>query len=208
MYKGACDYMKDLYRAILKAVVFLCVCFIVGCNGSETLTDPMGAQAVSKQHYYKLLDSLEESAKASLYDGGIDLNNYYGGAYLDDNKRLIICCTTDDNQLADLFREAAGSSEVVIKSVKFTKDELYSLKEEFSEKLQKYWVDKELDEEEKLLIDGIKSCGVDLVSNHVYIGVRELDKNKEKKILDLFDFFPPGSVEFEEAEIPIHLTGD
>jgi len=199
--------MKKIYKNIIKTVFALLILLVVGCS-SEMITDPMASEAVAKNYYRRLLDELEKSFEASIYDNGLDLNKYYGGAYLNEDKKLTICCTTDDNQIADLFREAAGSSDVIIKHVKFTYDELNTLKEEFHELVKVYMFDKELNEKNRQLIDDLSGWCVDVQTNRLELGIDKLDSDKEELFYELFDIFPIDSVRFENRGKPIPLTGE
>ena len=199
--------MKNLCRSIIMAVFILSTCFVIGCSCSqESPTDLVKAEALASKQHAKLVQFLKESSGANIYDDGLDLNLYYGGSYLDDEKRLTICCTTEDNLIVEAFREAAGSPYVAVKYVKFTKEELESLKEAFSRKLYEYRFDDELNEEEKNLIDDISSCGIDLISNRISIGIRDLNEQKKDVFRDLFDFFPIDSVKFESGYEIVTLT--
>ena len=182
--------MKKLCISIIMAVLILAVCFVIGCSCSqESPTDLVKAEALASKQHAKLVEFLKESSGANIYDDGLDLNLYYGGSYLDDEKRLTICCTTEDNLIVEAFREAAGSPYVAVKYVKFTKEELDSLKEEFAGLLKAYKVDEELDEKEMLTNSVMGLCGesgeaCDLVKKHLFHG-HELDR--ESLIKELGD---------------------
>ncbi len=182
------------------AVFILTMCFVMGCSCSqESPTDLVKAEALAKKQHAKLLECLEESLGAGVYDNGIDLNLYYGGSYLDEEKKLTICCTTEDNRIVEEFRAAAGSPYVAVKYVKFTQDELESLKEEFAELIKAYKVDDELDEKKMILVNDIMGYGVDIYTNQIRVSVREPDSDKEELFYDLFDIFPIDSVRLEEG---------
>ena len=192
--------MKKLCISIIMAVLILAVCFVIGCSCSqESPTDLVKAEALASKQHAKLVEFLKESSGANIYDDGLDLNLYYGGSYLDDEKRLTICCTTEDNLIVEAFREAAGSPYVAVKYVKFTKEELDSLKEEFAGLLKAYKVDEELDEKEMKLVNDIMGYGVDVFTNQIRVSIRELDSDKEELFNDLFDIFPIDCVRLEEG---------
>lgn len=199
--------MKNLCRSIIIATFILSMCFVIGCSCSqESPTDLVKAEALAMKQYVKLLERLEESSGASVYDNGIDLNLYYGGSYLDEEKKLTICCTTEDNRIVEEFRAAAGSPYVAVKYVKFTQDELKSLKEEFAELLKTYKIDKELDEKSKSLVNDIKGYGVDIFTNQIQVGIYGLDSDKEKLFYEVFDIFPIDSVRFENMYNIVEIT--
>ncbi|MBQ8894832.1 MAG: hypothetical protein IJ043_10560 [Clostridia bacterium] len=98
----------------------------------STMKELIKAEAPAKAQDGKLRSALKKSAQNSkTASENIDLNDYFGGSYLNDERILTINVTTDDPKVISAFKTAAGSENVIIRHVDYRYDDLETLSDSF-----------------------------------------------------------------------------
>ena len=160
------------------------------------------AEAPAQTLYDNLLFQLQSSTPVSYSKSNstnINLNDYYGGAYLNDNKELTICITSNDLEIATLFREATGSSNVVIQHVNHSLDDLNNTANAYRKMLQDYQQRADLHADYVALLDNLIESYTDIFTNQFVIGINELNANKSELFWNLFDL-PTDTIRLENVE--------
>ncbi len=159
-------------------------------------------EAPAQAQYEDLISYLDFSAKASNENqtsNNLDLNDYYGGAFLNDEKKLTICTTNNSPKIVSLFKKATGSDDIIIQQVDYTKSELDSVAESFRNMLDQYRRCTYLTQKQFILIQSIIEDYADLFTNRFVVGIHELNIEKITLFWNMFDL-PSEIVRFESVE--------
>jgi len=159
-------------------------------------------EAPAQKQYEDLLSSLQSPVQTQsprTATSNTALSDHYGGAFLNEDKKLTICTTSDQPEVISMFKEAVNTTDLVIKQVENTLEEIYSVKDSFEKQLNDYREKSFLNQVEQDLIEDIVESYTNIFDNHFVVGILELNQKKTELFWELFDL-PTDVICIQSAE--------
>lgn len=159
-------------------------------------------EAPAQKQYEDLLSSLQspvQTQSSRTATTNTVLFDHYGGAFLNEDKKLTICTTSDQPEIISMFKEAVNTTDLVIKQVENTLEEIYSAKDSYEKQLNDYCKKSFLNQAEQDLIEDIVESYTNVFENQFVVGILELNQEKINLFWKLFDL-PTDVICLQSAE--------